>query len=98
VTIQALQSLYGGFHDALLHSYSVDLVAKSARLTLDLCLGDPDSADPTARERGRMADVVLTGLEYFIVDMPDPKDSRTPPMMTDLRSRFRGCLPLADST
>ena len=77
-------SLIGGFHDALLHSYSVDLSAKTASFLMELCVGDSDSTDALIREARRPARLHLHGLDYLSVDAPDPRYSREAPWQIDL--------------
>ena len=81
---QLALSLSSGFHDALLHSYSVDLTAKTARFRMELCVGDPDSTNEQVREARRTADLHLYGLDYFLVDAPDPKYPRHSAWQIDL--------------
>lgn len=73
-----------GFHDALLHGYSVDLIGRSARLELELCVGDSRSNVSAEREAYRRAVVHLAGVDYFIVDPPDARYERAAPWMIDL--------------
>ena len=85
MTIQELEAtLPSGFHDAMLHSYSVDLVAKSAHFALELSIGDPNSHEEAERERYRHANLTLQGLECFFVDPPDPRYPRIAPERIDL--------------
>jgi len=77
-------TLPGGFHNALLRCYRVDLTAKTAHFRLQLCVGDPHSRHETIREAYRSADLVLSGLEYFFVDAPDPTYPREAPWQIDL--------------
>ena len=68
-----------GFHDALLHAYSVDLVARMARFRLEICVGNPAASDYASREARRFGTLILSGLEYLAFDLPDFNyDGRTP--------------------
>jgi hypothetical protein len=57
MTIAELESsLNLSFHDALLHSLTIDFVARRAELILDVCVGNPDAACSAERERRRRGD------------------------------------------
>ena len=77
-------SMHGDFHDALLHSFAVDLVARTAQMRLEVCVGDPGSSDPNFREVRRLGTLLLSGLEYFCVDPPDFTYDRRAPYLVDL--------------
>ncbi|MES2569002.1 MAG: hypothetical protein V4710_02985 [Verrucomicrobiota bacterium] len=85
MNIQQLEAtLAGGFHDALLHSYSVDLIRRMAVFRLELCVGDPESPEESIRELRQKAELKLMGLEYLSVDAPDPNYGREAPWQIDL--------------
>ncbi|HEV7402440.1 MAG TPA: hypothetical protein VGO11_05920 [Chthoniobacteraceae bacterium] len=77
-------TLPSGFHDALLHGYFFDLVGQTARLDLEISVGDPDASSQTDRDAYRPARVLLEGVEYFIVERPDPRYGRNAPWMVAL--------------
>lgn len=63
------------FHDADLRSLTVDYVAQKAVLVLDVWIGwmsDPATASYEERERRRPGRLELTGLQYLVVEPPDP--------------------------
>ena len=57
------------FHDSDLCSLSIDFVERTVEFILNVCVGEPGSADP---ERRRRAHVVMSGLEYLVLAPPDP--------------------------
>ena len=61
------------FHDSLLRTLSANFAKRTAEFVLDVCVGDPDAATESERERRRAARLELAGLEYLVVDPPDPK-------------------------
>src|SRR5688500_2720665 len=72
MTIEELErSLPSGFHDALIHRLSVDYVARTAALEVDIDVGDPEAAECAERERKRRACVTLEGLIFLVVESPD---------------------------
>lgn len=78
------QTLPNGFHDAVLNSYSVDFATGSIRLRLDLLVGDPRRRDYDERERYRSVEVLLSGVSYFVTEIPDPAYSYSEPQSVDL--------------
>lgn len=60
------------FHDSLLRTLSMNVVGQTVEFLLDVCVGDPDALDGATRERRRAGRLELTGLQYFVVDPPDP--------------------------
>ena len=85
MTIEDLaNTMPNGFHDAVLLSYSVDLVTGTVRLALNLWVGDLESQDYDVRERYRSAEVILSGISYFFIEMPDPRYSYSKPYKLDL--------------
>jgi hypothetical protein len=61
------------FHDSLLRELSTSLVERTADFVLDVWVGDPDTRPGPERERRRAGRLRLTGLEYLVVEPPDPK-------------------------
>ena len=73
MTILELErSLPNGFHDAHIHRLSVDYVNREAAITFDVLVGIPEGKNEFEREAYRKCLLKLTGLEYFIIDPPDP--------------------------
>ncbi len=77
--------LPNGLHDAVLRTFSTDLVARRAEFILDVWLGDLHSSVTSERERYRSARLELLGLAYLIVDDRDSRDSlkREAPLQID---------------
>jgi hypothetical protein len=74
VNIEELdRTLPNGFHDSCLRHVTVDYEAQTASLALDIWIGDVDAPPGAERERLRTARLELLGLEYFIVEAPDPR-------------------------
>jgi len=68
---QLAQTLPNGFHDAVLSELTISWVERIARLKLEVWLGDMDG--PTElRESYRPSELTLRGVEYFVIDPPDP--------------------------
>ncbi len=65
------QTLPNGFHDATLIAVALDFAKHEARLKLDIWVGNLDSSDDTVREAHRPAEVVLTGLLYWVSEPPE---------------------------
>ena len=61
------------FHDSMLRTLSANFAKRTAEFVLDVCVGHPGAATESERERRRAARLELAGLEYLIVDPPDPK-------------------------
>jgi len=73
VSIAELETELGiSLHDSLLHELSTNLVNRTAEFVLDVSLGDPNASPGPDRERRRAARLRLTGLQYLVVDPPDP--------------------------
>ena len=66
------QTLPNGFHDAHIQSFSVNYVTREATITLDVLVGVPDGKTEFEREAYRTCLLKLTGVEYFVIDPPDP--------------------------
>jgi hypothetical protein len=77
-------SLPNGFHDALLHSYSVNLVQRTAELSMEISVGSPEATTPEERDAYRFAVLTLQEVEHFIVDPPDPRYACEAPWCVDL--------------
>src|SRR5689334_4432465 len=56
----------------MLRSISTDLVDQRAEFVVDLCVGDPNASTKAERERRRRARLQLTGLQYLVIEAPDP--------------------------
>ncbi len=65
------QTLPNGFHDAVLSELTISWVARIARLKLEVWVGDM-AGPATLRESYRPAELILCGVEYFLIDPPDP--------------------------
>src|SRR3954466_6198508 len=66
--------LPNGLHDAVLRTFSSDLVLRRAEFILDVWLGDLHSAAPSERERRRPARLELLGLAYLVLDASHFRD------------------------
>ncbi|MFZ2490206.1 MAG: hypothetical protein WA208_01850 [Thermoanaerobaculia bacterium] len=62
------ESLPNGLHDAELARWTVDYVARTAVLELELWVATDDSP----RELYRPARLTLSGVEYLVIEPPDP--------------------------
>jgi hypothetical protein len=62
------ETLPNGFHDTFLHSLSYDLLTRTARFSLEISVGLPESEDPDAYRTGEL---LLKGVRYVIIDPPD---------------------------
>lgn len=83
MTLDDLASLLpNGFHDALLKVVTIDYVNGRARLLLDIWIGEGDAGSDAEREARRRAEVVLSGLIFWVCEAP----------RTDRRSGDRGGL------
>lgn len=72
MTLEELAAaLPNGLHDAHLARLDLDYRGGKALLTLDICVGDPETDDIADRERMRPAEVVLHGLLFAVVEPPD---------------------------
>lgn len=67
------KSLLNGFHDALLRGYRVDFVARTLSFDLEVSTGDPEAAEPAARDTYRAATLTLTRLAFCEVQAPDSR-------------------------
>jgi hypothetical protein len=72
------------FHDAELVSLAIDFEKKELVTEWKLCVGDPDAATETERERRRRGRLWLTGLLFWVVEPPGDLDREPdPPWLTD---------------
>jgi hypothetical protein len=69
--IELLNSLPNGFHDATIETVALDYVHHEARLRLSLWTATEDDPDP---ERYELAELVLTGMLYFVVESGELSD------------------------
>ena len=67
------RTLPNGFHDSCLRGITVDYEAQTAMLTLDIWIGAVEAPAGVERERLKPARLDLIGLEYFILEPPDPR-------------------------
>ena len=65
------EQIPNGFHDAILQTVTLDFVSKTARLKLQMSVGEPEAESEEAREGYRGAVLTLEGLVYFVIDTPD---------------------------
>jgi hypothetical protein len=65
------RTLPNGFHDAGLRGFTMDYVARTLNLALDVWTGDMD--DPNRREAYRPADVRLADVAYLAIEPPDER-------------------------
>lgn len=66
-------SLPNGLHDAQLKSVTVNYVAGEARLLLDIWMGDLEAATEAEREKCAQAEIILTGLAFWVCEPPDSR-------------------------
>jgi hypothetical protein len=62
-------SLPSGFHDAELKSLTIDYTKREARLILDVWVADDLNSEE--REAYRLAEVILSGLLFWVSEPPD---------------------------
>ena len=72
---QSLDGLLEGerhatFHDATLLSVHVDYTAKRLVAEFDVCVGDPDAAEESTRERRRRGRLTIEGLKLWALEPP----------------------------
>lgn len=65
---QLAESLPNGLHDAELLRCTVDYVARTAVLDLEIWI----AAEASPRELYRPARITLKNLDYFVIERPDP--------------------------
>lgn len=65
-------SLPSGFHDARVHSWELSFAGRTASFELELSVGDPDSSDPTERDRYRPGTLRFDGLAVCELDASHP--------------------------
>ena len=59
-------------HDSLLHAMTTDLARQTADFVLNIWVGDLGATSHRDRERRRVGQLRLTGVQYLVVDPPDP--------------------------
>jgi hypothetical protein len=64
---------YGTFQNAFLSDIRIDTVAGTWACAVDLCVGDPDVADPAVRDRRRAGLLQLNGLRVW--NVPDASEA-----------------------
>jgi hypothetical protein len=64
-------TLPNGLHDADILSIELDYITATAKLRLSLLTGWPEDPDPE-RQAYQEATLVVTGLCFFSIDLPDP--------------------------
>jgi hypothetical protein len=69
--------LPNGFHDMYLEQLSVDFERRVAVFDLELWVGEVSSKNHEAREATRRGQLVLEGLQYCVLDPPDPASPYT---------------------
>ncbi len=75
MTLDELDALLpNGLHDAKLGTVAIDFAERTVRLDLDIWVGDDEE-----REAYRRAQVILSGLLFWVSDPPDPSYSITSP-------------------
>jgi hypothetical protein len=73
VTLEELaDTLPNGLHDAFVKTVLLDFTARTAVLDVSLWVGDIESGSEDERERRRSATITLHGLQFFVIDPPDP--------------------------
>jgi len=71
MTLQEISaSLLNGFHDAHLDQLSVDYAASTIIMRFNLCLG-LTSDDPELRTRYAKGNMLLSGMQYCVVEKPE---------------------------
>jgi hypothetical protein len=66
-------SLPNGLHDMHVDRLSIDFAGRVASFEVEIWVGDLDSQSETEQEATRCADLTLAGLQYCVLDPPDPK-------------------------
>jgi hypothetical protein len=64
--------LPNGFHDSYLARLNIDFERRVATFDLELWVGDSSSNDHETREATRTGQLVLDGLQYCVLDPPEP--------------------------
>ncbi len=64
-------SIPNGLHDAELKTLAIDYVKREVRLSLNISVGDLDAVAEAEREAYRHAEVILSGLIYYVCEPPD---------------------------
>lgn len=74
-------TLPNGLHDSRLKSISIDYIARTILLGLDIFTGDPDAKDKKDRESYRPAEIQILKFDFCVIDPPAngyPFDKATP--------------------
>jgi hypothetical protein len=66
------EALPNGFHDAERRTCTIDYVAQTVAFELDIWTGNLSSDNVQVREHYRRARLVVTGLAFCHIEMPDP--------------------------
>ena len=75
MTLEELAAtLPNGFHDSSFKTIFVDYERHRATFGLELLVGTPDANDRAAMERVRDADLTLEGLQFLVLQRPDPRE------------------------
>ena len=81
------RSLPNGLHDAILSRYEIDYEARTAKLHLQVWVGDLDSEVEAEREKYTAAVLMLQGLRYWAIEPPSKEISlRSGPYACDTGS------------
>ncbi|MCP5306774.1 MAG: hypothetical protein H6953_15120 [Chromatiaceae bacterium] len=81
------RSLPNGLHDAILSRYEIDYETRTAKLYLEVWVGDLDSEAHEEREKYAAAVLMLQGLRYWAIEPPSKEISlRSGPYASDTGS------------
>jgi hypothetical protein len=72
-----------GFHDAHLLNISVDYRERTLQIDLNWWTGDMDSEVKEVRESYREGRLIVSGLQYFVVESPENRTLRDEPSDID---------------
>jgi hypothetical protein len=87
MTLDELEhTLPNGLHDAEVRRVTVDYVARTVFMEVEVWVGDMDDP-PERREAYRSGRVEISGLLFFIIEPPDPKY----PFSDSISLRIDGC-------
>jgi hypothetical protein len=73
---QSLDSLlpsdepHATFHDAVISTIRVDYLASQLIAQVHIAIGDPGAIDPAARECRRIGELVVDGLNLWVIEAP----------------------------
>jgi len=65
---------YATFHDAMLHTITIDYDTKEFTARVDLCVGNPDAKTEIERERRRIGVLKASGMIFWALEPPDNED------------------------